>query len=92
MDSTITIDMSAIKRELSNLEQFVSFEGIPDHLIKLFFNNLHRIISIDFTSALNAGGTVEVSGRVNFTTSLESCIAALRAGKSEFISHIASFS
>ncbi|HDR0725644.1 TPA: hypothetical protein QBZ91_002193 [Pasteurella multocida] len=90
MKCRITIDTNKIEEDLFNFEKLISFESISDHLLNFFFDNLHRIISINFGVASIANGSVEFIGRAYFTVSLESCITALRAGKSDFLSHIES--
>ena len=90
MDCTITVDTSPIEDVLFKFKEFTSFEGIPEHLIDFFFDNLSRIISIDFCATLTTSGSIELVGRAKFRVSFESCVTALRAGKRNFIRHISS--
>lgn len=88
MNYQITIDTSQIRKDLFKFEELASLENIPKHLFNLFFSNLHRIISINFSITPTTDSSAELAGRAYFTVSLKSCAAALRAGNSDFIRHM----
>lgn len=88
--TTVRFDSSLITKKIQDevnklfeLNVFISFEGIPEHLIKLLsdmlINEFSNIIICNRVTAVNADGILEVVNFLDIDISTKFTTAALRA-------------